>query len=114
MEIKFMDLIKRNKRIILYLLTVVLFGVFYYFLPFAGDDWAWGSDIGIDRLKNGFDGYNGRYLGNILIILATRSVIFKVLFCALIMFLLIFILSKIFDIITLLCACFIISIRSGD
>ena len=97
MEIKFMDLIKRNKRIILYLLTVVLFGVFYYFLPFAGDDWAWGSDIGIDRLKNGFDGYNGRYLGNILIILATRSVIFKVLFCALIMFLLIFILNKIFD-----------------
>lgn len=92
-----MDFIKRNKRIILYLLTIVLFGIFYYFLPFAGDDWAWGCDIGINRLQNGFDGYNGRYVGNILIILVTRSVIFKVIFCTLIMFLLVFVLSKIFD-----------------
>lgn len=92
-----MDLIKRNKPVILYLLTIVLFGLFYYFLPFAGDDWAWGSEIGMERLKNGFDGYNGRYLGNILIILVTRSVVFKVIFCSSVMFLLIFVLSKIFD-----------------
>ena len=60
---------KRNVKYILYLFTIVFFALFYYFLPFAGDDWAWGSDIGIERLKNGFDGYNGRYLGNILIII---------------------------------------------
>jgi hypothetical protein len=91
-----MDL-KRNKNLILYLFTTLFFAVFYYFLPFAGDDWAWGSSIGIDRLKSAFDGYNGRYLGNLLIILITRSVIAKVAFCALTMFLLIFVLSKIFD-----------------
>lgn len=88
---------KANKNIILYLLSIVFFGIFYYFLPFAGDDWAWGSDIGIERLQNAFSGYNGRYLGNLLIILITRSVIAKVVFCALMMFLLIFVLSKIFD-----------------
>lgn len=88
---------KRNVKYILYLFTIVFFALFYYFLPFAGDDWAWGSDIGIERLKNGFDGYNGRYLGNILIIIVTRSVIARIIICTFIMFLLILILSKIFD-----------------
>lgn len=89
--------LKRNKNIVLHLFTIIFFGIFYYFLPFAGDDWAWGSDVGIERLKSAFDGYNGRYAGNLLIILITRSVIAKVIFCTLIMFLLIFVLSKIFD-----------------
>lgn len=88
---------KRNIKYILYLFTIVFFALFYYFLPFAGDDWAWGSNIGIERLKNGFDGYNGRYLGNILIIVVTRSVIAKIIICTFVMFLLILILSKIFD-----------------
>lgn len=89
--------VKKNKDIILYLFTIIFFGIFYYFLPFAGDDWAWGCEIGIERLKNAFDGYNGRYVGNLLIILITRSIIAKVVFCTLTVFLLIFILSKIFD-----------------
>lgn len=87
----------KNKRTILYLFTVVFFAVFYLFLPFAGDDWAWGSDIGTERLKNGFDGYNGRYIGNLLIILVTRSAAAKIVVCTLFMFLLIYILGKIFD-----------------
>ncbi len=90
--------IKSNKKIcFMYFFTIIFWGVFYYFLPFAGDDWAWGSEVGIQRLQNGFAGYNGRYLGNLLIILITRSVIAKLLICSLTMFLLIFILSKIFD-----------------
>lgn len=89
--------IKVNKNFILYLFTVIFFAIFYYFLAFAGDDWAWGSSIGIDRLKNAFDGYNGRYLGNLLIILITRSVTARVIICSLTVFLLIFVLSKIFD-----------------
>ena len=88
---------KANKNRILYLFSIVFFGVFYYFLPFAGDDWAWGSAVGMERLNNFFSGYNGRYVGNLLIILITRSAVAKVIFCALTMFLLIFILSKIFD-----------------
>ncbi len=89
--------LQKNKNTILYLITVAFWGIFYYFLPFAGDDWAWGCDIGIDRLKNAFDGYNGRYVGNLLIILITRSLAARVVLCTLIMFLLIFVLSKIFD-----------------
>lgn len=88
---------KRNGNLPLQLFTIVFFGLFYYFLPFAGDDWAWGSEIGIQRLKNAFDGYNGRYLGNLLIIIVIRSQIAKVVICSLFMFLLIFVLSKIFD-----------------
>ncbi len=89
--------LQRNKKTILYLFTIAFWGIFYYFLPFAGDDWAWGSGLGISRLKNAFDGYNGRYVGNLLIILITRSVIAKVVLCTLIMFLLVLVLSKIFD-----------------
>ncbi len=89
--------LQRNKNTILYLFTIAFWGIFYYFLPLAGDDWAWGSALGIERLKNAFDGYNGRYIGNLLIILITRSVIAKVILCSLIMFLLVFVLSKIFD-----------------
>lgn len=88
---------KANRIRILYLSAIVFFGVFYFFLPLAGDDWAWGSSTGIERLQNAFDGYNGRYVGNLLILLITRSTVAKVVFCTLVMFLLLFILSKIFD-----------------
>lgn len=91
-----MDL-KRRKNIILYLITIAFWSLFYYFLPLAGDDWAWGSNLGLERLKNAFDGYNGRYIGNLLIILITRSVAARILVCSLTMFMLVFILSKILN-----------------
>lgn len=50
-----------------------------------------------ERLKYGFEGYNGRYLGNLLIIFITRSAVASVVICSLTMFLLIFVLSRIFD-----------------
>ena len=57
---------------------VFLFILSYYF-PYSNDDWVWGSKIGIERFENGFKDYNGRYLGNLLVILLTRSNIFKAL-----------------------------------
>lgn len=89
--------LQKNKNAVLYLFTIAFWGIFYYFLPFAGDDWAWGSSLGIDRLKNAFDGYNGRYVGNLLIILITRSKIARIVLCSLVMFFLILVLSKIFN-----------------
>lgn len=56
-----------------------------------------GSDIGLERLKGAFGGYNGRYIGNLMIILITRSEIAKIIFCTFFMFLLIYFLSRIFD-----------------
>ena len=49
------------------------FAFLTYLFPYTGDDWAWGSSIGLDRLKIFFAGYNGRYVGNLLVLLLTRS-----------------------------------------
>ena len=40
--------------------------------PLSGDDWAWGSSIGMDRLHTLFRDYNGRYAGNLAALLLTR------------------------------------------
>lgn len=42
------------------------------FIPKNLDDWTWGSNIGIERLKDHFVGYNGRYIGNLIVIILTR------------------------------------------
>jgi hypothetical protein len=41
--------------------------------PVSGDDWAWGSSIGTDRLDTHFDGYNGRWAGNLAVLALTRG-----------------------------------------
>lgn len=42
------------------LLFVVLCALCFLY-PYTGDDWAWGSSIGIERLNTWFDNYSGRY-----------------------------------------------------
>lgn len=54
----------------------VLFCLCWLF-PYTGDDWAWGSSIGIERLHKWFDNYNGRYVGNLLVLALTRSNLLK-------------------------------------
>lgn len=68
--------------IIISSIILILFASLVYLLPFACDDWAWGSDIGIERLNNWFKDYNGRYAGNILIILLTRVEVLRIFFMA--------------------------------
>ena len=41
--------------------------------PLSGDDWAWGSQIGLDRLAARFTNYNGRYAGNLAVLGLTRA-----------------------------------------
>ncbi|MDT2781819.1 hypothetical protein P7H41_07645 [Vagococcus fluvialis] len=43
------------------------------------DDYFWASSHGMAQLHNNFEGYNGRYLGNLLIMGITRSVILRVI-----------------------------------
>lgn len=65
------------------LLTAVVFFFFFtvsFMFPYTGDDWAWGSSIGIQRLATWFENYNGRYSGNLLVLLLTRSRILRALF----------------------------------
>lgn len=51
---------------------VLLSGLAFLFPP-NGDDWAWGSKIGIARLDAFFAGYNGRYAGNFAVLALTRT-----------------------------------------
>lgn len=73
---------KNNKYKSIILIAVVFFFFFTisYLLPYTNDDWAWGSNIGIERLNNFFTNYNGRYLGNLLVILLTRFRLLKAIF----------------------------------
>ncbi len=62
--------------LIISMVFIFFFGLAYMF-PYTGDDWAWGGSLGIERLHNFFKDYNGRYLGNLLVIVLTRSNILK-------------------------------------
>lgn len=53
-----------------------------YLFPYTGDDWAWGSQIGLNRLSIWFDNYSGRYLGNLIVLALTRSLILRSLVMA--------------------------------
>lgn len=46
-------------------------------VSYTGDDWAWGSQIGLDRLHTWFDNYSGRYVGNLIVLALTRSNMLK-------------------------------------
>ena len=59
------------------------FALLVLLFPYTGDDWAWGSKIGMERLATWFDNYNGRYAGNLLVMALTRSKAFNVIFTAL-------------------------------
>ena len=67
-----------GKILLFSLLLFVLFAALSYLFPYSGDDWAWGSQIGAERLENWFADYNGRYAGNLLVMALTRN---KLLCC---------------------------------
>lgn len=46
--------------------------------PLSGDDWTWGSQIGLNRLNKGYVGYNGRLFSNTLEIIITRAPIIRI------------------------------------
>ena len=78
---------RRNRSALLFAaisgFAVLLFAALAVMFPYSGDDWAWGSRIGAERLQNFFDNYNGRYLGNFLILAISRSKVLEVVLMAL-------------------------------
>lgn len=68
--------ILKSKKMIYFLIFILLFLLCYLF-PYSHDDWAWGSQYGIDRLESHFEGYNGRWFGNFAVLLLTRSNLLK-------------------------------------
>lgn len=51
--------------------------VFAFLIPEQLDDWAWGGQIGLDRLSNWFENYSGRYVGNLIVLALTRSLLLR-------------------------------------
>ncbi|MBQ9690972.1 MAG: GtrA family protein [Eggerthellaceae bacterium] len=68
-------------RHIIFILFVLLFLLTLLF-PFTGDDWGWGSSVGIERLLSGYQDYNGRYFSNTLMLVLGRSAVARGVFVA--------------------------------
>lgn len=79
--------------------TLIIILIFFLCLgtvvPLTGDDWTWGSQIGIRRLTTGFVGYNGRLFSNTLEILITRLSYMRIPIYALVNTLLVYLSVKI-------------------
>lgn len=73
-------MVKKLKREYALMVGALLFLCFLF--PYTGDDWAWGSSIGIERLNNWFDNYSGRYFGNMIVLALTRSNLLKTIVMA--------------------------------
>lgn len=72
--------IKDNRvRYFIYAAFFMLFVYLGYKVPYCLDEWKWGLPQRVELMKRGFSGYNGRYLGNILALLITRSEVAKTL-----------------------------------
>lgn len=92
-------MVKRMKKILTnkkvrYALLFIGLCVLCYCFPFTHDDWAWGSDMGLERLHNHFDNYNGRWAGNLVVIALTRSNLLKTIAMALTLTLIVFFIEK--------------------
>lgn len=51
----------------------VSFAALAYLFPYNGDDWAWGSHVGLHRLHTWFHNYNGRYAGDLVVLFLVRT-----------------------------------------
>lgn len=72
-----------DRPVVWYFCGLLLFLIFFAIqVPYCHDEWAWGSQSGLETLSTFFQGYNGRYLGDLLSLAVTRSVWAKVLILA--------------------------------
>ncbi|MCD7956449.1 MAG: DUF6056 family protein [Lachnospiraceae bacterium] len=70
---------KKWAHMAVYVLFFITVCILAYQLPYCHDDWHWGLPDRVELMKNLFKNYNGRYLGNITILLITRSTLAKTL-----------------------------------
>lgn len=71
-----------------------MFSLFWLF-PYTHDDWIWGSSEGLYFLRTWFDNYNGRYLGNLIVLLLTRSRLLRTLAMSAVMFGIVYFIERI-------------------
>lgn len=85
----------KDKKLQIIMTFSLLYMIMLIFIPRNLDDWAWGTKTGIERLQHGFQGYNGRYLSNIITLIFTRmpAIVFAII-GALIVFTILYQISK--------------------
>ena len=74
---------ERQANVLRYVMAFLLIALLCGLFPYTGDDWAWGSRIGLERLDAWFSNYNGRYVGNMIVLVLTRSNLLKAVVMAL-------------------------------
>lgn len=84
-----------KRRLVFYSIGFVFVFLLSLLFPYSGDDWAWGSQIGLDRLASHFEAYNGRYVGNLIVLAMTRSNLLKALTMALFIIAMLYMIEKI-------------------
>ena len=75
----------------------ILITIIFYLAPYTHDDWAWGTQLGLDRLKSGFVDYNGRWVGNLVVLALTRSRILKAFVTSITLVIILKLMQKIID-----------------
>ena len=81
------DLFASRRRVCFSLALLLFLLALCACLLYAHDDLEWGTQPGLDRLASGFQGYNGRYLGNLIVMALTRSPLLRTAFMAACLFL---------------------------
>ncbi len=69
-------------RVLVYIIFSATVAYVMFQTPYCHDEWKWGSPDSLELMKQGFSRYNGRYLGDLLAIAITRSVLVKTLVMA--------------------------------
>ena len=90
-----MKLFVNNKKIGKYILLFAVFSVLFAVIPYTDDDLRWGCSVGMRRLLSWFDGYGGRYLGYLIIMLLTKVYLAKILVQAAILTFLVYMMENI-------------------
>lgn len=80
------DLFASRKRVCFCLALLLFLIALCACVLYAHDDFEWGTQPGLDRLASGFQGYNGRYLGNLIVMALTRSPLLRTAFMAVCLF----------------------------
>ena len=74
---KLIDKKAQKRCMITYAVIFVVLFFLCMLFPYTLDDWAWGGQIGLNRLSTWFDNYSGRYFGNLIVLALTRSNLLK-------------------------------------
>lgn len=86
---------KKDYSWLYYLLMFAVVVLISYFFPYTHDDWGWGTSEGMARLNSLFADYNGRWAGNILEMIITRSRIIRTIVISMSFLLIVYFIRKI-------------------